>query len=81
MRTKRKLIDLSPKTERILAIMAASRGMSLKKMIETLLERAAEAYEDEATFAYLSKNYPDGQVMVDGQEQADFMKWLGVTEK
>lgn len=81
MRMKRKLIDLSPKTERILAIMAASRGMSLKKMIETLLNRAAEAYEEDATFAYLSKNYPDGQVMLDGQEHAGFIKWLGVTEK
>lgn len=64
---KRKLIDLSPKTERILAIMVASRGMSLKKMIETLLNRAAEAYEEDATFAYLSKNYPDGQVMLEAR--------------
>lgn len=81
METKRKLIDLSQDTIRTLTIMAAHKGVSLKKMIEEVLDEVATDYDETATFNYLLQNYPDGQVMLEEKEHNDFIKWLGVVEK
>lgn len=34
--------------------------------------------EDEKRYAKLSKERPEGHVMLDAQEKADFENWLGV---
>ena len=46
LKSKRIVIDLSEDTFRWLSIMAANRGTNLKSLIEVLLEKAAEAYDE-----------------------------------
>lgn len=76
--TKRKIIDLNEDTFKTLSIMAIQKGTNLKKYIEDVLNDLAENYEDANLYAKLSKEYPDGNVMLNEQEKADFEKWLGV---
>ena len=78
---KKKLIDLKEDTFTSLSVMAARQGTNLKRLIESLLDKTAEAYDDGETFRYLSENFPDGKVMLEKQERKDFMDWLGVDEK
>lgn len=76
--SKRKIIDLDENTFKTLSIMAIQKGTNLKNYIETLLYDIAEDYEDAKIYAKLSKERPEGHVMLDEQEKADFEKWLGV---
>ena len=76
--SKRKIIDLDENTFKTLSIMAIQKGTNLKNYIETLLNEIAEDYEDAKIYAKLSKERPEGNVMLDEQEKADFEKWLGV---
>ena len=76
--TKRKIIDLNEDTFKTLSIMAIQKGTNLKNYIEDVLKDLAENYEDAKLYAKLSKEYPDGNVMLNEQEKADFEKWLGV---
>ena len=46
LQSKKITIDLSEDTFRWLSIMAANRGTNLKSLIEVLLEKAAEAYDE-----------------------------------
>ena len=46
LKSKRIIIDLSEDTFRSLSIMAANKGTNLKNLIEVLLEKAAEAYDE-----------------------------------
>ena len=76
--TKRKIIDLNEDTFKTLSIMAIQKGTNLKKYIEDVLNDLAENYEDTKLYAKLSKEYPEGNVMLNEQEKADFEKWLGI---
>lgn len=76
--SKRKIIDLNEDTFKTLSIMAIQKGTNLKKYIEDVLNELAENYEDAKLYAKLSKEHPDGNVMLNEQEKADFEKWLGV---
>ena len=76
--SKRKIIDLNEDTFKTLSIMAIQKGTNLKKYIEDVLNELAENYEDAKLYAKLSKEHPDGNIMLNEQEKADLEKWLGV---
>ena len=46
--------------------------------IEDVLNELAENYEDAKLYAKLSKENPDGNIMLNEQEKADLENWLGV---
>ncbi len=58
--------------------MAIQKGTNLKKYIEDVLNELAENYEDAKLYAKLSKENPDGNIMLNEQEKADLENWLGV---
>lgn len=63
------------------SVMAARQGTNLKKLIENLLDKTAEEYDDSEAYRYMTENYPDGKVKLDKNERKEFMDWLGVVEK
>lgn len=69
--SKRKIIDLNEDTFKTLSIMAIQKGTNLKKYIEDVLNELAENYEDAKLYAKLSKENPDGNIMLNEQEKAD----------
>ena len=76
--SKRKIIDLDDTTFKTLSIMAIEEGTNLKNYIERLLSDIAESYEDSKLYAKLSKERPEGHVILNQQEKTDFKDWLGV---
>lgn len=76
--SKRKIIDLNEDTFKTLSIMAIQKGTNLKKYIEDVLNELAENYEDAKLYAKLSKENPDGNIMLNEQEKADLENWLGI---
>lgn len=78
---RRMIIDLKEDTFKALSVMAARQGTNLKKLIENLLDKTAEEYDDSEDYRYLSENYPDGKVKLEEKERKGFMDWLGVVEK
>ena len=58
--------------------MDIENGTNLKNYIEKLLSDIADNYEDARLYAKLSKERPEGHVMLDAKEKADFENWLGV---
>ena len=76
--SKRKIINLDETTFKTLSIMAVEEGTNLKNYIEKLLSDIADNYEDAKLYAKLSKERPEGHVMLNAQEKADFENWLGV---
>ena len=76
--SKRKIIDLNEDTFKTLSIMAIQKGTNLKKYLEDVLNELAENYEDAKLYAKLSKENPDGNIMLNEQEKADLENWLGV---
>lgn len=78
---RRMIIDLKEDTFKALSVMAARQGTNLKKLIENLLDKTAEEYDDSEAYRYLSENYPDGKVKLEEKECKEFMDWLGVVEK
>lgn len=76
--SKRKIIDLNEDTFKTLSIMAIQKGTNLKKYIEDVLNELADNYEDAKLYAKLSKENPDGNIMLNEQEKADLENWLGV---
>src|SRR5574344_424126 len=72
--TKRKVIDIKGKTFRALSVMAAQNGTNLKNLIEGILDRAAEKYDDSAVCGYLLKNDPEGKDYLNKKEAKDFEK-------
>lgn len=54
------------------------KRINLKKYIEDVLNELAENYEDAKLYAKLSKENPDGNIMLNEQEKADLENWLGV---
>lgn len=78
LQLKRIIIDLSEDTFRSLSIMAANKGTNLKNLIEVLLDKAAEAYDENNQYAWLSENISEGKEMVGEEEKKEFESWLGV---
>ena len=76
--SKRKIIDLNEDTFKTLSIMAIQKGTNLKKYIEDVLNELADNYEDAKLYAKLSKENPDGNIMLNEQKKADIENWLGV---
>ena len=68
-------------TFRDLSVMAAKQGTNLKRLIESMLDKAADEYDGNESYRYLSENYPDGKVMLGKEEREEFIDWLGVVEK
>lgn len=77
----RKLIDIPEDVFSTLTVKAAAMGTSLKKLIEDILVREAEDMDDAALYKYLVSTRPEGKVMLDEKEQADFEKWLEFQRK
>ena len=78
---RKKIITLKEDTFRALSVMAAKQGSNLKWLIESMLDKAADEYDGNESYRYLSENYPDGKVMLGKEEHKEFIDWLGVVEK
>ena len=76
--SKRKIIDLDDTTFKTLSIMAIEEGTNLKNYIEKVLSEIADNYEDSKLYAKLSKEHPEGHVILNQQDKTDFENWLGV---
>lgn len=74
--SKRKIIDLDENTFKTLSIIAIQKGTNLKNYIENLLFEIADNYEDAKIYSKLSKERPEGSMMLNKQEKYDFEKWL-----
>lgn len=68
MLRKRKNIDLSPDTVRLLGFMAVSEGVSLKAYIERLLDKQAENIKEDALLLAMSRE-ADANVEASEAEQ------------
>ncbi len=77
-KTKRKNIDIREDVFNFLSIKAAAAGTNLKNYIETLLEKDVEDMDENATYQYLLKTRPDGNIALSEQEADDFENWLGL---
>ena len=75
---KHKVIDIKPDTFRGLSIIAASRGVNLKRFIECSLDELVEAYDDAAIYSYNCQADPEGLEMIDEKEQTAFEKKYGL---
>ena len=76
--SKRKIINLDESTFKTLSIMAIENGTNLKNYIEHLLSDIADNYEEARLYAKLSKERPEGHVILNQQEKTDFENWLGI---
>lgn len=72
----KKLIELPNEVCRRLAVQAAAMGMSVKKLIESMVISSLEDTDDDAIFAYLTKTQPDGNIMMSDREQSDLITRL-----
>ena len=52
---KKKIIDLKEDTFKALSVMAARQGTNLKKLIESLLDKTSEDYDDSSAYPYISQ--------------------------
>lgn len=75
---RRKTIELSPATLKLLSGMASGRRTTVKRLIEKSLEEMAEDYDDAVTFEYLCRTRPEGLEMASEEEQAAFEKKYGL---
>ena len=69
---RKKLLDLPEDVITVLSVQAAKEGKSAKAFMEGLLISAANDLEDITTYTFLSKNQPEGHVMVSEAEQKAF---------
>ena len=74
IKTKRKIIDLRPETEKNLRLIAVNYGQNLKSYIESVLEELAN--EDEILIA-LSKA-PGTDEILSQSEKTEFLKSLSI---
>jgi hypothetical protein len=74
IKTKRKIIDLRPETEKTLRLIAVNYGHNLKSYIESILEELAN--EDEMLIA-LSKA-PGTDEILSKSEKTEFLKSLSI---
>lgn len=77
----RKLIDIPEDVFRALSIKAAAMGLNLKKYIEQLLVEEANEPDDATLYQYLSETRPEGKIMLNHSEKADFENWLDSKRK
>lgn len=73
---KKKLIELPSDVCRRLAVQAAAMGLSVKRLIESLVIKSVEEADDEALFAYLCETRKDGAVMMTDSEQTALLEKL-----
>lgn len=73
---RRKLIDIPEDVFRTLSVKAAATGLNLKKYIEQLLIEVANEPSDADIYRYLSETRPEGKIMLNRDEKADFENWL-----
>ena len=76
--SKRKNINLDETNFKTLSIMAIEEGTNLKNYIEKVLSDIADNYQDSKLYAKLSKERPEGHIILNQQEKTDFENWLGV---
>ena len=76
--SKRKIINLDEETFKTLSIMAIEEGTNLKNYIEKVLSDIADNYQESKLYAKLSKERPEGHIILNQQEKTDFENWLGV---
>ena len=76
--SKRIIINLDEETFKTLSIMAIEEGTNLKNYIEKVLSDIADNYQDSKLYAKLSKERPEGHIILNQQEKTDFENWLGV---
>ena len=74
VKTKRKIIDLRPETEKNLRLIAVNYGQNLKSYIESVLEELAN--EDEMLIA--SSKAPGTDEILSQSEKTEFLKSLSV---
>lgn len=74
----RKLIDIPNETFSILSIKAATKGVSLKRLIESILEREANEVDDAELYRHLVRTQPEGKVMLSESEQNAFEQRFGL---
>lgn len=83
--SNRRIIDIPMDVYRCLSYKADTEGEDVDEYIASVLRREAEKVmermSDEEAYAWLSENEPDGHVMMDDEEQADFENWLGIKRK
>ena len=72
--SKRKIINLDEETFKTLSIMAIEEGTNLKNYIEKVLSDIADNYQDSKLYAKLSKERPEGHIILNQQEKTDFEK-------
>ena len=70
--TIRKTIEIDVETKTALSHQAIEHGMNLKRYIERILKRVAEAKEDEFLVSLASVD----EGIVEGKEKEDFLKYL-----
>ena len=76
---RKKLLDLPEDVITVLSVQAAKEGKSAKAFMEGLLISAANDLEDITTYTFLSKNQPEGHVMVSEAEQKAFEQKYGLS--
>jgi len=74
IKTKRKIIDLRPETEKNLRLIAVNYGQNLKSYIESVLEELAN--EDEMLIAF--SKAPGTDEILSQSEKAKFLKLLSI---
>lgn len=75
---KRKVIDIKPSTFKGLSVIAASRGVNLKRFIESSLDEIVEQYDDAAVYRFLQQSDPEGMEMLSDEEQSAFERKHGL---
>ena len=70
--TIRKTIDIDAETKTALSHQAIEHGMNLKRYIERVLKRVAEAKEDDFLISLASVD----EGIIEGKEKEDFLKYL-----
>lgn len=75
---RKKRLDLPEDVITVLSIQAAKEGKSAKAFMESLLISAANDLEDVATYTRLSKDQPEGHMMVNEAVQKAFEQKYGL---
>ncbi|KAA6327874.1 hypothetical protein EZS27_023178 [termite gut metagenome] len=72
---QKKLIDLPKDTMKVLSLQAVSKGVSLKKYIEEILEEKVEETYEDLVLLQLSST-PEANEWLSDTEEQEFDNWL-----
>jgi hypothetical protein len=72
---QKKLIDLPKDTMKVLSLQAVSKGVSLKKYIEEILEEKVEETYEDLVLLQLSST-PEANDWLSDTEEQEFDNWL-----